>query len=147
MSALQAQRKRTVCSSTFWGLIALLFSVQSSVAFASTGDGVSQNVTWLFAAVLILMVLCLAFEETLHAKKSLITGLFAVLSLLLATYFDLLPSGTVSNAFGESIALPVYIPAVDWEVIAIIVGASLFWHIWRTTVRICRHHNQPRISR
>ena len=126
MSALQAQRKRTVCSSTFWRLIALLFSVQSPVAFASTGAGVSQNVTWLFAAVLILMVLCLAFEETLHAKKSLITGLFAVLSLLLATYFDLLPFGPVVNAFGESISLPVYIPAVDWEVIAIIVGASLF---------------------
>jgi Na+/H+ antiporter NhaD/arsenite permease-like protein len=87
---------------------------------------VPMSVTLLFAALLAGLVLCLAFEEKLHAKKSLIAGLFAVVSLLLGGFFDLLPFGPVVNAFGEEIAVPVYIPAVDWGVIAIILGSSLF---------------------
>lgn len=106
--------------------LGLLVGLRPDLALANTPTGVPQSVTWVFSAVLISMVLCLAFEEKLHAKKSLITGLFAVFSLLLATFYGLLPFGPVVNAFGEPIALPVYIPAIDWEVIAIIVGASLF---------------------
>ncbi len=87
---------------------------------------VSPTVTAFFGALLVLMVLCLAFEEKIHAKKSIITSVFAVVTLLCATAAGLLPFGPVANVFGESIRLPVYIPAVDWGVIAIIVGASLF---------------------
>lgn len=83
-------------------------------------------VTLVFAAVLFAMVLTLAFEEKIHAKKSLITGVFAVLSLLLGAVFHLLPFGPITNVFGEPIVQPVYIPAVDWGVIAIIFGSSLF---------------------
>ena len=49
-----------------------------------------------------------------------------MVSLLLGAAFDLLPFGPVINAFGEEVALPVFIPAVDWGVIAIILGSSLF---------------------
>lgn len=85
-----------------------------------------SSITFIFMAILAAMILCLALEEKLHAKKSLITGCFAMISLLAATALDLLPFGPVVNVFGEAMQLPVYIPAVDWEVIAIIVGASIF---------------------
>ncbi|MFT7624994.1 MAG: Na+/H+ antiporter NhaD/arsenite permease-like protein [Myxococcota bacterium] len=82
--------------------------------------------TALFGALLLGLIACLALEEKIHAKKSLIAGSFAVVCLLLAALMDLLPFGPVVNAFGEEMALPVYIPAVDWSVIAIILGSSIF---------------------
>ena len=82
-------------------------------------------VTLLFVSILAAMILCLAFEEKLHAKKSVIAGLFAILCLLLGAVFGLLPFGPISVG-GHEINLPVYIPAIDWEVIAIILGSSLF---------------------
>jgi Na+/H+ antiporter NhaD/arsenite permease-like protein len=92
----------------------------------ATHGEVAPAVTALFGGILVLMILCLAFEEKIHAKKSLITGVFAAISLLCATAAGLLPFGPVVNVFHESIRLPIYIPAVDWGVIAIIVGASIF---------------------
>lgn len=82
--------------------------------------------TLVFASVLIGMVLTLALEERLHAKKSLITGIFAVLSLGLGHALGVLPFGPVTNAFGEARELPVYVLGIDWGVIAIILGSSLF---------------------
>ncbi len=90
---------------------------------------VPLGVTALFAALLCALILCLALEEKLHAKKSIIVGCFAVVSLLLATYLGgpdgLLPFGAVLVG-GHEIQMPVYIPAIDWGVIAIILGSSLF---------------------
>ncbi len=83
-------------------------------------------VTLVFSGLLLGLVLCLAFEEKLHAKKSVIAGSFAVLSLLLASALHLLPFGPIINVFGEKLALPVYIQGVDWGVIAIILGSSVF---------------------
>ena len=93
-------------------------------------------VTYLFLAILALMIFTLAIEEKIHAKKSLITGLFAVVCLFLGTAFDLMPFDPgpgelegiswVENVFGEKLKIPVYIPAIDWGVIAIILGSSLF---------------------
>jgi len=77
-------------------------------------------------ALLVAMILALALEEKIHARKSVIVAVFAVVALFLADAWHLLPIGPVINAFGERIALPVYIPAVDWGVIAIIVGSSVF---------------------
>ena len=102
-------------------------------AFALTGatqqgHDVAQvplGVTLLFMALLMAMILCLALEEKLHAKKSVIVGLFAVVTLFLGAAFDLLPFGSVSVG-GHEIDLPVYVPAIDWNVIAIILGSSLF---------------------
>ena len=84
------------------------------------------GVTMLFAALLGAMVLALALEEQLHAKKSVITGVFAVIALLLGGAFGLLPFGDVTLPNGHHVHMPVFIPAVDWSVIAIILGASLF---------------------
>jgi Na+/H+ antiporter NhaD/arsenite permease-like protein len=86
---------------------------------------VSPAITMLFAAILVAMILCLALEEKLHAKKSLIVGLYAVVSLLLGAMLLPLPFGPYSIG-GHDIAMPVYIPSVDWGVITIILGASLF---------------------
>ncbi|MFP6584708.1 MAG: SLC13 family permease [Candidatus Hydrogenedentota bacterium] len=82
--------------------------------------------TLIFLGLLAAMVLALALEEKIHAKKSLITGTFAIVCVLLADIFGLLPIGHIINAFGEEIHIPVYIIGIEWEVIAIIVGASLF---------------------
>ncbi|MCG8409419.1 MAG: hypothetical protein MI923_29795 [Phycisphaerales bacterium] len=94
---------------------------------------VSTGTTLLFAAILVLMIVALAFEEKLHAKKSIITGVFAAVSLLLAAAFELLPFAPLKHIlavnnlpFGEKIEMPVFIEAIDWNVITIIFGAGLF---------------------
>jgi Na+/H+ antiporter NhaD/arsenite permease-like protein len=87
---------------------------------------VSMGVTLFFAMLLVGMILALAFEEKLHIKKSLITGLAAALVLPLADVFGILPLGPLENIFHEKLNLPVYVTGVDWEVIAIILGSSLF---------------------
>ncbi len=87
---------------------------------------VSPGTVYLFAALLGLMIASLAMEEKLHAKKSIIVGVFAIGSLLLASALGLMPFGDVTLPGGLRLHLPVYIEAVDWEVIAIIIGSSLF---------------------
>ncbi|MEJ2609743.1 MAG: SLC13 family permease [Candidatus Thiodiazotropha sp.] len=87
---------------------------------------VSAGVTYLFAAILASMIIALAMEERLHAKKSIIVGVFAVGSLFLASILGLVPFGDVIIPGGIRLHLPVYIEAIDWEVIAIIIGSSLF---------------------
>ncbi len=86
----------------------------------------STAVSVVFLFVLVGMVVALALEERIHAKKSWITGVFAALSLALGHAFNVLPFGPLENVLHEKFALPVYIPGVDWEVIAIILGSSLF---------------------
>ena len=86
---------------------------------------VSYFITLGFAALLAVMVLCLALEEKIHAKKSVIVGIFAVITLALATGLHLVKRETV-EILGHSVSLPIYIPGVDWEVIAIILGSSIF---------------------
>ena len=83
------------------------------------------GVTLLFASLLAAMILCLALEEKIHAKKSVIAGLFAILCLLLGTHYLKLPFGPYDIG-GHKVDLPVYIPAIDWGVISIILGSSLF---------------------
>ena len=86
---------------------------------------VDLGVTLVFTGLLVAMILGLAFEEKIHAKKSVIVGLFAVISLLLGTAFHLLPFEPIVIRDHE-IHLPVFIPGIDWNVIAIILGSSLF---------------------
>ncbi len=88
-------------------------------------EPVSTGTTIFFAAILVAMILCLALEEKLHAKKSVIVGVFAILALILGELFGLIHRETVT-ILGHAVTLPVYVPAVDWGVIAIITGASLF---------------------
>jgi Na+/H+ antiporter NhaD/arsenite permease-like protein len=103
----------------------LLTALAPIVEEPHAGGAVPLSVTLLFAALLVAMILCLALEEKLHAKKSVIVGVFAIIALLLGAAFDLLPFGSVLVG-GHEIDLPVYIPAIDWNVIAIILGSSLF---------------------
>ncbi len=95
---------------------------------SAPGHSVSSGVTYLFLGLLVCMIICLAMEEKIHAKKSVIVGLFSVIALFLGAWFKLLPFEDVGNLSigGHQISLPVYIPGVDWEVIAIILGSSLF---------------------
>jgi len=107
----------------------------------------STGVRILFAILLVGLIACLAFEEKLHAKKSVIAGVFAVVCLLLGAAFHLLPieevvvgSHPVAEADvetlvaaahdlhegGHEIDMPVYIPAIDWSVIVILLGSSVF---------------------
>ena len=67
----------------------------------------SMTVTLVFTAILLGMILTLAFEERLHAKKSIITGVYAVLALAFGHLLDVLPFGPVVNVFGESLEVSV----------------------------------------
>ena len=95
----------------------------------------SLAVTLFFTAILVALILCLAFEEKIHAQKSVIASFFALISLICATFFDLLPYGPnasskgaapLINTFNETLFHPIFIQGIDWGVIAIIFGASLF---------------------
>ncbi len=146
--------------------------------FVIAATDVSGWVTGLFALILIALIACLALEELLHAKKSIIAGSFAVLCLLLGAAFGILPFQKVAvgsyraiepddpveiriqpdessertetvvigghdlpdaetdpdqpadhhelHVDGHRISMPVYIPGIDWSVIVIILGSSLF---------------------
>jgi len=87
---------------------------------------VSQSVTILFSIILLLMILSLALEEKIHAQKSVIVSVFAIICLGIATALGLLPFGDITLPNGHQVSIPVYIPAVDWGVIAIILGSSIF---------------------
>ncbi|NOX59171.1 MAG: hypothetical protein GXP29_09985 [Planctomycetes bacterium] len=102
------------------------YTILLASADSVSAEPVSTGITVLFGTLLALMVGCLAFEEKLHAKKSLITGVFAVVCLLLGEITGILPAESIAQLGAHTIRLPVYIPAIDWEVIAIIMGASLF---------------------
>ncbi len=93
---------------------------------AHAAHSVSQGVTLFFTFYLVAMILSLALEEKLHAKKSLIVGLFGAGALILGSAFHIIPFGEVILPGGHTIQMPIYIPAIDWGVIAIIVGSSVF---------------------
>ena len=156
------------------------------MAFAEAAVG--WQVTFVFSILLAGLIACLALEEKIHAKKSIIAGSFAIVCLLLATFLGILsfeqivvgshevqvPDGhPVEVKFSEDVSIayapenefetgsefvfgddghdgeskegdhahtphesihvdghrlnsPVYIPGIDWGVIAIILGSSLF---------------------
>ena len=108
----------------------LTFNMSSWLALAEPlselHHEVPLSVTLLFAGILAAMIAALALEEKIHAKKSVIAGFFALASLFVADALHLLPLGALVNVFGEEIRMPIYIPGIDWNVIAIILGSSLF---------------------
>ncbi|MCP5067228.1 MAG: hypothetical protein GY946_11740 [bacterium] len=100
----------------------MIFAPLSLLASA----GVPMGITLLFAGLLVGLILCLALEEKLHAKKSLIAGAFAFLGLVLGVALELLPGTATIQAGHSTFTLPIYIPSINWEVIAIILGSSVF---------------------
>lgn len=105
-----------------------LFSSRLPVllAFDESAHAVPGWVTAFFGLILVAMIAALALEEKIHAKKSIIVGSFAGLCLILATVMKLLVFGPVELPDHHLIDLPIYIPSIDWGVITIILGASLF---------------------
>ncbi len=103
-------------------------SIFPPILASASGHAVDPGVTYLFLALLVGMILCLALEEKIHAKKSVIVGVFSILALFIGTWFHLLPFADVGSLVigGHPVSLPIYVPGVDWEVIAIILGSSLF---------------------
>jgi Na+/H+ antiporter NhaD/arsenite permease-like protein len=103
-------------------------SIFPPILASASEHAVDPGVTYLFLALLAGMILCLALEEKIHAKKSVIVGVFSILALFIGTWFHLLPFADVGSLVigGHPVSLPVYVPGVDWEVIAIILGSSLF---------------------
>ena len=125
---------------------------------ANTETHVAGIDTAIFACLLVALITCLALEEKLHAKKSVIVGTFAIICLLLGAIRGILPFNDVvvgshqvtshqgikgehdAGHFklektsaeeqlhydGHRLRMPVYIPGIDWGVIAIILGSSLF---------------------
>lgn len=92
---------------------------------AAAAHAVPAWVTALFAVLLVAMIGALAFEERLHARKSIISGTFATLALLLGSGLDILPFEPVRIA-GREVPLPVWVPAIDWDVLGLLIGSSLF---------------------
>ena len=86
---------------------------------------VSVGITLFFTGILVALIVSLALEEKLRAKKSLIVGLYAIVTLLLGAILLPLPYSPYLIG-GHELSMPVYIPAIDWGVITIIFGASLF---------------------
>ncbi len=82
--------------------------------------------TLLFTLLLVMLIAALALEEKLHAKKSVVVGLFAVVSLILGAVMGLLDFGPVTLPNGHLVHLPVYIPHIEWGVVSIILGSSIF---------------------
>ena len=65
---------------------------------------VPAEVTLLFTSLLVALIVSLAFEEKLHAKKSLIVGVFSVVCLLLGA--SVIPAKTrFSTVTSESSSL------------------------------------------
>lgn len=160
------------------------------ITLIAESGNVSWTTTLMFALLLVGLIACLALEEKIHAKKSIIAATFAIICLLLATFTGILsfeqivvgshrvvaPNGEVAVEFSEQVEIeyfpdgkiektgeidlvdegsdneeteeddsaseeyressmhvggerlntPVYIPGIDWSVIAIILGSSLF---------------------
>ena len=68
---------------------------------------VPLGVTLFFCVLLVAMIVALAFEEKIHAKKSLIVGVFASFCLALASYYHLLPIGAITLPGGHQVHMPV----------------------------------------
>ena len=68
---------------------------------------VSTGVTMLFTSILVALIACLALEEKIHAKKSVIAVTFALLCLFVGEALNLIPPGEVDWG-GHTISLPVF---------------------------------------
>ena len=80
----------------------------------------------MFAGILIVTLVALALDK-LH--KTVLALIVAIFCLLLGDYLGLL--GHLGEGVGHH--LPAYIPFIEWEVIGIVVGATIFVEIAATS--------------
>ena len=66
------------------------FEIFLTPALLASTHGVDWPVTLLFSLLLVGLIACLALEEKIHAKKSIIAGSFAVVCLLAGTLCGIL---------------------------------------------------------
>lgn len=92
----------------------------------AAAEGVPFSITLLFGALLTGMVVTLALEEKLHAKKSIITLGFAVVVIFLGHATDIIPGEAVVTVGHDALRMPIYVSGVDWGVICIILASSVF---------------------
>ena len=88
------------------------------LVLASAEIHVEAWVTALFGALLVGLIVCLALEEKIHAKKSVIAGSFALVGLFLAQALQLIPGVVGVHAGDVDFVLPIYITSINWEVIS-----------------------------
>lgn len=96
----------------------MLSSLTILLASAQPSAAVAGYQMWTFAAILVLTLVLLATER-IH--KTVLVMLSAIACLFLAEYWKLLP-----HAAGH---MPVYIAMIEWEVIGIVIGATVFVEI------------------
>ena len=72
-------------------------NIMPEIIASASAHSVSPSVTYLFFGVLVCMILCLALEEKIHAKKSVIVGIFSIIALFLGAWFHLLPFEDVGS--------------------------------------------------
>lgn len=101
-------------------------SAAAEVSGTSAHGDISLAVTLLFTGLLVALITALALEEKIHTKKSVIVGVFAVVSLVLGAFLGLLQFGPVTLASGQQVDMPVFIPSIEWGVVTIILGSSIF---------------------
>ncbi len=89
------------------------------LATAGAATAVSGGQTWTFAAILGVTLILLATEK-IH--KTVLVLLSAGLCLFLGDYWGYFPHK-------EGHHLPVYIEMIEWEVIGIVIGATVFVEI------------------
>ena len=70
-------------------------------------------VTTMFAIILGALIMCLALEEKLHAKKSIIAGIFAIICLFLAGFCHLLPFEPVLVGSQELVEHPEFEATIE----------------------------------
>lgn len=78
-------------------------------------------IAYLHLALLVMMIAALALEQKIHAHKSIITGIAAMVALILGEATGVLPS-----LMDQESHVPFFIEFIDWGVIAIILGSSIF---------------------
>ncbi|RMF82576.1 MAG: hypothetical protein D6744_05930 [Planctomycetota bacterium] len=92
------------------------------LAFAEAAHAAAEPYqTWTFAAILVVTLGLLATERV---HKTVLALLSALVCLFLAEYWKLLPHPTDPGHH-----LPVYIAMIEWEVIGIVIGATVFVEI------------------
>ncbi|UCE61077.1 MAG: hypothetical protein JSU63_04870 [Phycisphaerales bacterium] len=100
----------------------MMFNLPCTALLASGDSGtaaVPPHQTWIFAALLVVTLLLLATEKI---QKTVLVLISALVCLFLADYWGFFP-----HTAGHH--LPVYIEMIEWEVIGIVIGATVFVEI------------------
>lgn len=99
-------------------MLAVLFSM-SYPGGSAEASAIPAYQTWIFAAILAVTLITLAAEKIQKTVLVLLSGLFC---LLLADFWGYFPET-------QGRRLPVYIEMIEWEVIGIVIGATVFVEI------------------